>query len=146
MHFLGKTLLFFTLLHSIFQGQIFLLLQVFLDFLLFHLSKVRGGGQEELLCGLGQCWPEEIPHVRGQGQLGEATSRLRPGSVTMRSHPKPQASGGSWEEQPTSEARASSREEQPKDQWLRRHRRAYKSYPTLKVRNGSRQGDTPRPR
>ena len=33
---LGKTLFAFALLHSIFQGQICLLLQVFLDFLLFH--------------------------------------------------------------------------------------------------------------
>ena len=32
MHFLGKTLLVFALLHSTFQGQIYLLLQVFLDF------------------------------------------------------------------------------------------------------------------
>ena len=36
MHFLGKTLLVFALLHSVFQGQICLLLQVFLDFLLLH--------------------------------------------------------------------------------------------------------------
>ena len=35
---LGKTLLAFALLHSIFQGQICLLLQVFLDFLLLHSS------------------------------------------------------------------------------------------------------------
>ena len=34
VHFLGKTLFVFALLHSIFQGQICLLLQVFLDFLL----------------------------------------------------------------------------------------------------------------
>ena len=34
MHFLGKTLLDFGLLHSVFQGQSDLLLQVFLDFLL----------------------------------------------------------------------------------------------------------------
>ena len=32
MHFLGKTLLFFAMLHSVFQGQICLLFQVFLDF------------------------------------------------------------------------------------------------------------------
>ena len=32
VHFLGKTLLVFALLHSTFQGQICLLLQVFLDF------------------------------------------------------------------------------------------------------------------
>ena len=36
VHFLGKTLLVFALLHCIFQGQICLLLQVFLDFLLLH--------------------------------------------------------------------------------------------------------------
>ena len=34
----GKTLLVFALLHSVLQGQIFLLLQVFLDFLLLHSS------------------------------------------------------------------------------------------------------------
>ena len=34
VHFLGKTLLVFALLHSILQGQICLLLQVFLDFLI----------------------------------------------------------------------------------------------------------------
>ena len=32
MHSVGKTLLVFALLHSVFQGQICLLLQVFLDF------------------------------------------------------------------------------------------------------------------
>ena len=32
VHFLGKTLLVFALLHSIFQGKVCLLLQVFLDF------------------------------------------------------------------------------------------------------------------
>ena len=35
---LGKTLLTFALLHSVLQGQICLLLQVFLDFLLLHSS------------------------------------------------------------------------------------------------------------
>ena len=35
---LGKTLLAFALLHSVLHGQICLLLQVFLDFLLFHSS------------------------------------------------------------------------------------------------------------
>ena len=37
-HFLGKTLLVFALLHSVFQGQICLLLLEFLDFLLLHSS------------------------------------------------------------------------------------------------------------
>ena len=54
---------------------------------------------------------EETPHVRGQGRPGEATSRLRPGAVTLRSHPEP-------------EARAGGREEQPEERWLHRHRRA----------------------
>ena len=38
MHFLGKTLLVFALLHTAFQGQICLLLQVFLNFVLLHSS------------------------------------------------------------------------------------------------------------
>ena len=36
--FLGKTLLAFTLLHSVLKGQVFLLLQEILDFLLLHSS------------------------------------------------------------------------------------------------------------
>ena len=38
---LGKTLVAFALLHSIFRGQICLLLQVFLDFLLLHSSPLQ---------------------------------------------------------------------------------------------------------
>ena len=34
------------------------------------------------------------------------------------------------------EARGGSRKEQPEERWLRRHRRAWRSYPTLKVRKG----------
>ena len=34
------------------------------------------------------------------------------------------------------ESRAGGWEEQPEERWLSRHRRAYRSYPTLKVRNG----------
>ena len=52
---------------------------------------------------------EETAHVRGQGQLGEATSHPRPGIVTLRSHPEP-------------EARARGQEEQPEEQWRSRHR------------------------
>ena len=44
--------------------------------------------------------------IRGQGNLGEATSHLRPGAVTLRSHTEPKARGGSWEEPSTPEARA----------------------------------------
>ena len=39
VHSFGKTLLAFALLHSVLQGQICLLLQVFLDFLLLHSSQ-----------------------------------------------------------------------------------------------------------
>ena len=56
--------------------------------------------------------------------------------VTLRSNPEPEARGGSWKEPPMPEGRARSWEEQPEERWLRRHRRAYRSYPTLKVRNG----------
>ena len=41
VHSLGKTLSAFALLHSIFQGQICLLLQVFLDFLLLQSSPLK---------------------------------------------------------------------------------------------------------
>ena len=60
------------------------------------------------------CW-EETPYVQSQGRPGEATSRPRPGAVTLRGHPKPEARGGSWEEPPAPEARAWGREEQPEE-------------------------------
>ena len=41
MHSLGKTLLAFALLHFVLQGQICLLLQVSLDFLLLHSSPLN---------------------------------------------------------------------------------------------------------
>ena len=44
VHFLGKTLLAFALVHSTFQGQICLLLQVFLDFLLLYSSPLEWKG------------------------------------------------------------------------------------------------------
>ena len=44
VHFLGKTLLVFALLHSVFQGQICLLLREFLDFLLLHSSPLLWKG------------------------------------------------------------------------------------------------------
>ena len=64
------------------------------------MSEVRGGR-------------EKPPHTRG-----------RPRAVTLRSHPEPEARGGSWEEPPTPEARAFGREEQPGERWLSRRRRA----------------------
>ena len=56
---------------------------------------------------------EETPLIRDQGPPGEATSHPRLGAVILRSHPEPEARGGSWEEPPMPEARAGSREEQP---------------------------------
>ena len=53
---------------------------------------------------------EETTHVRDQWRPGEATSRARPGAVTLRNHPEPKARGGSWVEQPD-------------EWWLCRHRR-----------------------
>ena len=50
VHSLGKTLLAFALLHFVLQGQIFLLLQVFLDFLLLHSSPLWWKGH--LFCML----------------------------------------------------------------------------------------------
>ena len=44
VHSLGKTLLAFALLHSLLQGQICLLLQVSLDFLLLHSSTLQWKG------------------------------------------------------------------------------------------------------
>ena len=44
VHVLGKTLLVFALLHSVSQGQICLLLQVILDFLLLHSSPLLWKG------------------------------------------------------------------------------------------------------
>ena len=41
---------------------------------------------------------EETPRIRDQGPPGEATSHPRPGAVTLRSHPEPEARGCSWEE------------------------------------------------
>ena len=50
VHSLGKTLLAFALLHSILQGKICLLLQVFLDFLLLYSSPLWWEGR--LFCVL----------------------------------------------------------------------------------------------
>ena len=74
--------------------------------------EVRGGGREE------------TPHVRGQEWPGEATSHPRPRAVTLRSHPKPEARGGSWEEPSMPEARVGGPEDHHEEQWLHRRRRA----------------------
>ena len=77
----------------------------------YHASEASGGR-------------EETPRVRGQEWPGKATLRPRPGAVNLRSHPQPEARGGSWEEPPTPDPRAGGWEEQPQEWWLRRHRRA----------------------
>ena len=46
MHSLGKTLLVFALLHFVLHGQICLLLQVFLDFLLVMLKILQARHQQ----------------------------------------------------------------------------------------------------
>ena len=100
------------------------------------MSKVRGGWEETPRIrgqGSGQ---EELPRVRGQWRPGGDTPRPRSGAA-RRSHLAPEAKGCDPGEPPTPEARASGLEEHPEDQWLRRRRRAYRNYPTLKVRNSS---------
>ena len=67
---------------------------------------------------------EETPPFRDQGWPGEATLHPRPGEVTLRRHPEPEARRGSWEEPLTPEARAGGQEEQPEEWWLHRRRRA----------------------
>ena len=70
------------------------------------MSKVRAvAGRSYPVSEASGGW-EETSHVRDQGRPGEATSRPRPGVVTLRSHPEP-------------EARASGRKEQPEEWWLR---------------------------
>ena len=109
MHSLDKTLLAFALLNSIFQGQICLLLQVFLAFLLLHssplsvagypMSKVRGRSRED-------------PMPEGQQPRG-VTPRLRSGAAAEASYPT------------------------SKERWQSWRRRAERSYSTFKVRKGS---------
>ena len=103
---LSRTLLAFALLHSILQGQICLLLQVFLDFLLLYFSRwLQQTSQKR--------GREELPHVRGQGrQPRGATPRPRSGAVAERSNPT------------------------SKQRWLCGHRSAQRSYSTFKVRRG----------
>ena len=72
----------------------------------YPMSEVSSGQEETPhVRGQGSGW-EELPSVPGQWWPGEATSCLRPGAVTLRSHPEPEARGGSREKPPTAEARA----------------------------------------
>ena len=64
------------------------------------MSEVRGSGQE-CQAGTAQEWPRGATLVQGQGrEPGAATPCLSPGSGAGRSHPTPEARGGSWEETP----------------------------------------------
>ena len=78
------------------------------------MSEVRAAARRSYPASEASGGREETPRVRDQGWPGEATSRPRPGVVTLRSHPEPKARGGSWEEPPTPKARASGREERPR--------------------------------
>ena len=84
------------------------------------MSKVRGGSREELPHVWVSGGREDLPRVRDQGwRQGGGTPRLRSGvpgrrqpasevgTVTLRSRPEPEARGGSWEEPPMPETRAS---------------------------------------
>ena len=78
-------------------------------------SEVRGRSRKDPM-PKGR-WPRgatPCPHARGQGrQPGGATLRPRPGAAAGRTNPT------------------------SKEPWLLGHRRAWRSYPTLKVRKGS---------
>ena len=111
----GKTLLAFALLHSIFQSQVYLFLQVFLDFLLLHSRPLKWKGHLSWMLVL-----------KGQGQW------------PSRATPNPRSRVEAGQSYPTPKARGSGSEEisiiQGKEQWLRFAGAAMKRYPTSKVR------------
>ena len=67
---------------------------------------------------------EETPSIRGQRWLGEATSSPRTGAMALKSLPHLRPVAGAGRSQPALEARDSSGEEQHKERWLCRGRRA----------------------
>ena len=82
VHSLGKTLLAFALLHSILQGQICLLLQVFLDFLLLHSNWSQGDSKQQRLSFwqankhvMNCLWPEAHDKAWGQLQGAECANQ-----------------------------------------------------------------------
>ena len=79
------------------------------------MSEVRGATGRSYPASEASGGREETPRVRDQGRPAEATWRPRPGAVTLRSHPEPEARGGSWEEPPMQEARTGGQEEQPEE-------------------------------
>ena len=52
-------------------------------------SKVSGGRRKHPTSEASGSGQEELSQVRGLGRPGEATWHLRPGAVTLRSHPSP---------------------------------------------------------
>ena len=64
---LGKTLLAFALLHFVLQGQICLLLQVSLDFLLLHSSPLWWQGHPRRMGHCGEFW-QNVVHWRREWQ------------------------------------------------------------------------------
>ena len=89
-----------------------------------ELRCVRGQGQRECQAATAQEWPRGATLRLRSEAAGRSLLAPRPGAVTLRSHPEPEARGGSLEEPPTPEARADGQEEQLEERWLRRHRRA----------------------
>jgi len=86
VHFLGQTLIVFALLHYIFQGQICLLLQVFID---FHFCMGRCDGEHSR---------EELPHIWSQGQKPAGPHAL--GVAAKRSYPTSKVRDSGWEDIP----------------------------------------------
>ena len=78
----------------------------------------------------------ELPHVRSQGQRPRVPGCDGAGKA-RRSHPAFEVREAAGRSYLAPEARGGSREDQPEERFLSRHRRAQRSYPTLKVRNNS---------
>ena len=86
-------------------------------------SEVRGSSLE-CQAATAQEWPRGATLRLRSEAAGRSLLAPRPGAVTLRSHPEPEARGGSWEKPPMPMARAGGWEEQPEELWLPRHRRA----------------------
>ena len=62
-------------------------------------SEVRGSSLE-CQAATAQEWPRGATLRLRSEAAGRSLLAPRPGAVTLRSHPEPEARGGSWEEQP----------------------------------------------
>ena len=72
----------------------------------YPISEVRGRGLE-CQAATAQEWPRGATLRLRSEAAGRSLLAPRPGAVTLRSHPEPEARGGSWEEPPRPQARAS---------------------------------------